>query len=790
MLNITPKGKVHVHWKVNPYDYSRDAEKEIVAKISKKYSISKDQIKVLPELVVLDETGGEIPLSSNIVDDIQDPAFQLSLFKEYLTLNKIEDYDFNIIKEIDDKINAQISYEVVDKNRRYTIKWVHWDNFLSYGADNFFDFTNLRQLVLLNGEPANQSGKTTFAIDLLHFLLFGNTDKVKTQEKIFNKHIPSATQVVVEGCINIEGTDYIIRRTLSRPQLSKRTSKSKTTQKVEYYKVVGSEKEELEEYIESQQEENTAKTNKLIKDAIGSEDDFDLMISVTESNLDELINKKDTERGRLLSRWIGLLPLEQKDVLAREEFNSNIKPYFISNQYDSETLKDEITAFNLVTESLNKENEALDKENEKLDGEIKKMEETARRLAGLRQSVDTSLSNINITTVEAKLQTLSEEGKKKGAILAGVEKELKEIGVVDFSVNAYDELVKELSDAATKKEVLAHKYRDLKEMISKLEKAEFCPTCGKKLDNVDNSEAIKKDKEELMRIVKDGKEIAEKVKELTEKVEKQKTLRDLNTKVNTLTVQKSALEANIATMRAEYTEQAGLKKEFLKNAEAIKKNNDLDIELRNNDVLLKGKREIKEKNVLAIRDKMNNIAQNQKEVKKREELLKKLKEEAILQRNWKIYLDMVGKHGIGKMVLRKALPVINAKICQLLTDVCDFDISVEINEKNDILFYLIKDGVKSDISSASGFERTAASLALRAVLAGISTMPKINCLILDEIWGRVAKENYDNLMRLIEKIGEDYDFIIMVSHLDHIKDSATTIITVTKEDNISRLKVA
>ena len=88
---------------------------------------------------------------------------------------------------------------------------------------------------------------------------------------------------------------------------------------------------------------------------------------------------------------------------------------------------------------------------------------------------------------------------------------------------------------------------------------------------------------------------------------------------------------------AEYTEQAGLKKEFLKNAEAIKKNNDLDIELRNNDVLLKGKREIKEKNVLAIRDKMNNIAQNQKEVKKREELLKKLKEEAILQRNWKIY---------------------------------------------------------------------------------------------------------------------------------------------------------
>ena len=37
-------------------------------------------------------------------------------------------------------------------------------------------------LVLLNGEPANKSGKSTFAYDLLHFLLFGktNTKKAKT----------------------------------------------------------------------------------------------------------------------------------------------------------------------------------------------------------------------------------------------------------------------------------------------------------------------------------------------------------------------------------------------------------------------------------------------------------------------------------------------------------------------------------------------------------------------------------------------------------------------------------
>ena len=40
--------------------------------------------------------------------------------------------------------------------------------------------------------------------------------------------------------------------------------------------------------------------------------------------MDELIEKKETERGRLLSRWIGLLPIEQKDSIAREDYNRTV----------------------------------------------------------------------------------------------------------------------------------------------------------------------------------------------------------------------------------------------------------------------------------------------------------------------------------------------------------------------------------------------------------------------------------------------------------------------------------
>ena len=243
MIDVKSKSKINIHWKVSPYDFSKEKLNSLIAKASKKYEIPKDRIKVIPEFIISNDGSGDIALATDIIQNIQDPQFQLKLFQDYLNVNKITDYDFELIKKIDSEINAQIDYQVYDKYRRYSIKWIKWSNFLSYGEDNFFDFTSIKHLVLLSGEPANQSGKTTFAIDLLHFLLFGKTTKVATQDKIFNKHIPEAINAVVEGCINIDGVDYVIKRTLSRPALDKRTSKSKTTQKVEYYKVVGSNEE-------------------------------------------------------------------------------------------------------------------------------------------------------------------------------------------------------------------------------------------------------------------------------------------------------------------------------------------------------------------------------------------------------------------------------------------------------------------------------------------------------------------------------------------------------------------
>lgn len=789
MFNVSKKAKVNIHWNVNVYNHSEEAEKNIIAKASKKYGIPKNNINIIPNYIMLDESGKKLSVTNDIIQNIQNPSFQVELFKKYLKINNISDYDFDLIRKIDADINTNIDYNVYDKYKRYSVKWISWSNFLSYGKDNFFDFQQLKNIVLLNGEPANQSGKTTFAIDLLHFLLFGKTEKVPTQNLIFNKHLPKETNVIVEGCLNIDGEDYIIKRTLSRPAFEKRTAKSKVNQKVEYYRIIGTNKEELAEYIDNEQEENSIQTNKAIKEAIGREEDFDLIISVTESNLDNLINKKESEKGRLLSRWIGLLPLEEKDKIAREKFNSDIKPFLLSNRYNRETLKTECDAYDIEIKNIKENNKQLKDNNKKLEKEIEKYETSKNNLLLSKQAIDDNLLKIDIITLKKKTEEITNLGKNKKETLNQIEEELKSIGEIDFSINEYDELVEKRSSEIARKGVIGEQYKNIKHNIEHLQKSEFCPTCGRKLDNVDNTEKIKELQKEEKEIIKKGTNSNLLIEEYNKKIESLKTKRELYTKSNELKVKKSALEVNIGNLRNELIEKNNILNNYNKNSEAIDKNNKLDIEIRNIEQHIKVKRQEKDNNNWQLTSNEATIKNDNKEIEERKKLIEQLNEEEIKIKNWKIYLQLVGKDGITKMVLRDVLPIINAKINMLLSDVCDFDVIVEINEKNDINFCMLKDNVKSDLSSGSGFEKTAASMALRGVLGSLSTMPKPNFIVLDEVYGRVAKDNLENIHKIINKLCDEYNFIITVSHLDTVKDWANTTITVLKEDNISKLSV-
>lgn len=788
MVELGKNAKININWIVSPFDYSKETKNKVAASAAKKYKIPKEHVKVTPVFVTHDKNGKKVDLTNDITQNIQDPSFQVKLFKNYISYNNIEDCDFDFIKKIDAQINEKIDYQSFDKFRRFSVKWIKWDNFLSYGTNNVFDFRNLNGLILLDGQ--NQSGKSTFSIDLIHFLLFGKTTKVATQDKIFNKHLDEATNVVVEGCLEIEGDDYIIKRTLTRPSLARRSAKSKTQQKVEYYRIVGSDRQELVDYVDNQQEENSVQTNKKIKEAIGREDDFDLAMSITESNLDDLIDKKDSERGRLLSRWIGLMPLETKDTLAREEFNQHVKPYLLSNQYSTDVLKKEIGAYNSSIEQNKRLIAEYQNKNNELDEDIRKFEEIRNSLLLSKQNIDESIMKLDIDTLERSIDNDTEKGKSKKYELESIEKEIAEIGDIDFSNTEYDKLSSLLNTMYGERAKYAEQYKSLTSNIEHLKKSEYCPTCGRKLEGVDNSKKIAELTEEVKSITESGKKVADMIKESSAKLDSMKENREKYNRKNMLLMKKSALEMNIEKLRNDLRDLLLKKKQYQMNSEAIDKNNKLDIQIRNNDVIISDRRKSKENNIAWINQNTTKINEFNDRIKEREDLIDKINNEEKLLKNWKIYLDMVGKNGISKMVLRETLPIINARLSQMLSNVCDFDVEVVIDDKNNVGFNLIKDGVVSDLSSGSGFEKTCASLALRFVLADISTIPKSDSVMLDEVWGRVTKENLDGIHSLINTALKNYRYMFVVAHIDEVKNWCNTIVTVKKENNVSSVKLS
>lgn len=787
--NIDSKSRIKLHWKVSPYDFTKEKANSLILKLSKKYNIQKDRISIIPEFITIDSNGDNISVTSDIIDNIQDSKFQLKLMEEYITINNIDGYDFNIIKKIDSEINSKIDYTQYKNYNKYSINWIRWSNFLSYGEDNYFNFKQLGNLVLLNGEPANQSGKTTFAIDLIHFLLFGKTDKSSTLDKIFNKHLQDATKVIVEGSITINNEEYIIKRELTRQSAEKRNVKNKASQKVLYYKKVGNDLEELKDSIEDLQGESSVETNKIIKESIGTEDDFDMIICATSSTLDELIDLKDSERGRLLSRWIGLIPIEEKEAISRKKFNEDVKPYLISNRYNTEQLNQEISTRKLNSKELKSEISKYTKEINSIEKEVEELESTKKNLISAKISIDNSVLKLDIQTLNASMKDISFQGKNKAERFKTLSSMIDEIESIEYNPNELDMLNSKSAELNGDIKLLKQKYLTCEDTIKKLKSSEYCPTCGRKYDGIDNTVKIKELEDEKAKLADEGKLLNIQYKNILKDIESMRNTRDKYNLKLKYSTEKSSLEVSIEKLRNEFKEKQQLLKEYNKNHEAIDKNNNLDIEINKIESNIKLKRNTRDTDIRLIEQHTSRISILDKEIEEKKILIKDIANEENILRHWKLYLEMVGRNGIPKMVLRKALPLINAQITNLLFDVCDFTVEVAISDKNEIMFYLIKDGVKSDLSSGSGFERTASALALRTVLGNISTLPKMNSLVLDEIFSRVAKENYENMKNLLNKMLANYDYIIVISHLDEIKDLCDKIITVTKKDNVSRISI-
>lgn len=792
MRKLNEKSKIKVEWTTSVYDYTKENEKKIISSFSKKYGVPKENVTVHTKFVN-PKTGEDETVSANeAITNINDTEFQRKLFRDFASEKGIE-CDFDAIFEIDSKINSLMDYDKYEKKATYSFEWIRWSNFLSYGEDNYINFNDIKGLVLLSSDPANQGGKTNFAVDLPHFIQYGVTGKTDVQADIFNRYRPECTDVTVECCIKKDGAYYVIRRTLSRPALAKRTAKSKVTSKVQYFRLEG------DNYIELKDCDSdgavseggaTAKdTNRVIKEAFGREEDFDMIVCATEDNLKDLLEKKDTERGRILSRWIGLLPLEEKDALARDTYNKTVKNELYNNRYSEDDIKSENESIAARVESIEADIDDKKRLNSEAQKEVETLEEMLSTYREAKRSVDANVAKMDIETIKITMEDATRKGLSLKAQVEECDKEISEIGEVAFSSQEYDAIVTRLSDAKAASASWNVKVSSLRKEAKTIRESEFCPTCKRRYDGVDNSAIIKAKEDEAEKCERELVESNREIETLKAKIESMKAERDKNDRLNRLVTKKSAMEVDMERLRGVIIDCRSKIKEYEKNSEAIKANADLDIKIGNCEITVKARREEIRMNDIAIARDESEIKTCRDKASSNEKILEKISRDRKTERDWQCYLEMVGKNGVSKMVLRKVIPVINASLGQMLDGVCDFCVEMVMNEKGEVKFEIIHDETRANVMSGSGFEKFATAMALRTVLGSMSTLPRLNFIVLDEVLGAVAKTNYENVKNLLDKMLTKFDTIIQVTHNEDIKDWFQKRITVIKKGNVSRIEV-
>jgi DNA repair exonuclease SbcCD ATPase subunit len=101
---------------------------------------------------------------------------------------------------------------------------------------------------------------------------------------------------------------------------------------------------------------------------------------------------------------------------------------------------------------------------------------------------------------------------------------------------------------------------------------------------------------------------------------------------------------------------------------------------------------------------------------------------------------------------------------------------------------IIDDGNPRLLELASGMEKMISSLAIRVALLSASTLPKPDFLIIDEGFGALDGSNIEACNMLLLSLKDYFKNIIIISHVDAIKDVADNVIDIVRRDGHAYVK--
>jgi len=760
---------IQVIWEDVPENFTQERIKSVKQYFYKKYSTT--NVNVITKVKITDETQQTIDVSVNIMDK----NYQRELIKSLLESKGQEDLYDKVIS-IDNAVeNSLIANDTeVTPFKRWYIKKIEFSNFLSFGEDQVLDFEKCNGITVVESDPPNFGGKTVLTVDLLLFLFFNTTTKTTKAEEIFNR-FTDKNKVTVKGDILIDGEDYIIVRTIERKKSKAGEWNVKT--ELDFFKKLSD--GQLQNFTGEQRRE----TENFIKTSIGDMDDFLMTIVTTASNLEDLIESKPTARGQVLSRFLGLEFLKKKEETGKELYSSFSKG-MISNVYNTETLKQDITTSRDETKRLTDEITDSETKIEDVDKRLQKGQEYKDGLLNAKHA------DINHDLITINPDRLKEEIRSQKLKIGETEKQIKEVKVVEpkefYHEDKHDGVKDEMKTVNGELVVAQNKVEEIEELIKKYGDGIQCEHCGIKLME---AALTKKKIDELSDWEKKVDKLSKKWKDLDIKEKSYTQLKkDFDEyERNKLIKEKHELSLESQTMKLGQLETKLSDYEAVQ--EKIKKNNEIDAQiikanLRIDDLIneKRGYERIQSQNQV-------KIDQLQAKIDKNQDFILQIAEEFEKEKVYKLYLEVFGKNGITKLIMKTMMPLINQELQRLLQDSCYFNLEIRVNDKNEVEFIMIDNstGIEKLMSSGSGYERTIAAMALRAVLSKVCSLPKPNISVWDETFGKISNENLEMVGEFFTKMKDYFEKIFVISHNPLISNWGNNIVTIKKTDNVSKV---
>ncbi len=741
-----------------------------------------------------DTKNKEMPVSKEISNIAKSGILDDRTIKKLLrTYNGDSSRNENFWQEVDAQVDIAITNRVksMQNGNRWSIKRMEFDNTFGYGKDNIIDFTKLNGIIGLFGR--NRAGKSSIP-GTLTYGLFNKNDR----GIVSNLHVVNARADYCNAAVTFSLNDNTYRTERQSVKCMSRGSETVMTH-LNLYEV-----EEDGTIIKDMSGEQRRETEKELTRLIGTSDDFLLTSFASQGGMNSFISLGGSERRKTICRFLGLDVFSELNKIFRDaslETKTKMKT-FKGKDYEKDR-SDLLVALKELRVERDEISTDLANQNKELEDKLYLLQNLNSQVSADVDDIQTIETEISYTENKIeKLQDIIHKSDKKitkaSQVISGAESALDQ--------NEYTLLCAYVAESNKLREEISKKEDRLREhnktiaecnrKIGLLEAHEYDPNCRFCCDNEFVKEAH--DAQKLLpEIMNQVSSIKTEIKQLTKNIDVDRYNRAKNyvenydkrrTKVTELKLKLSNLELEREKNVSEVANKQNALQDLFNNLDISKKAADpiIAATISNLESEVENIRKAKSDYQKTLSRLATKIGVHQEKLKNSEDEHKAYNKILI---DWSVFeflLSATSWRGIPATILQSMVPAINEELSTILQDSVGFTIELEIDDSKTEMYINYGDS-KRPIECGSGMEKMVSSLALRVALTNISSLSKSDMLIIDEGFGSLDSGNVEAVTGLLQKLRSWYRLIMLISHVDLVKDCVDDIIEISSFDKNARV---